>query len=219
MKHMPFRTPPRAGSSQNRERAPLVVYELRRPGRPRQTPPAHACARYAIHKPLWLKVLWIGLRCAHTPLSLRVTIAIPTFEPCRRLTNGLLPGGVRCPSLASTLAPFKIAPANGPWDPGTGRAIPSAQPQPAGACSMSTVPGRRLPPAPLPLHTGDRMSQAEFHRRYATYPEDVKIELIGGIVYMASPLRRAHGRRHAHLAGLCMLSAQAGSGTGAILCA
>jgi len=47
--------------------------------------------------------------------------------------------------------------------------------------------------SPLPLYSGDRMNQAEFHRRYATYPEDVKFELIGGIVYMASPLKRAHG--------------------------
>ncbi len=53
-----------------------------------------------------------------------------------------------------------------------------------------------------PLYTGDRMSQAEFHRRYAAYPEDVKFELIGGIVYMASPLRRSHGRRHLQLGAL-----------------
>jgi hypothetical protein len=31
-------------------------------------------------------------------------------------------------------------------------------------------------------------------------PEDVKAELIGGIVYMASPLRMAHGRYHSKLA-------------------
>ena len=36
--------------------------------------------------------------------------------------------------------------------------------------------------------------QAEFHRRYEAYPEDVKFELIGGIVYMASPLRWPHAR-------------------------
>jgi Uma2 family endonuclease len=48
-------------------------------------------------------------------------------------------------------------------------------------------------PAPLPLYTGDRMTQKEFHRRYETYPEGVKFELIGGIVYMASPLKRQHG--------------------------
>src|SRR5262245_23245479 len=44
------------------------------------------------------------------------------------------------------------------------------------------------------LVNGDCMKQPEFHRRYETYPEDVKFELIGGIVYMASPLRRRHGR-------------------------
>ncbi len=43
-----------------------------------------------------------------------------------------------------------------------------------------------------PLHNGDRLTQAEFHRRYEQYPEDVKFELIGGIVYMASPLRLNH---------------------------
>jgi Uma2 family endonuclease len=49
------------------------------------------------------------------------------------------------------------------------------------------------------LVNGDRMSQAEFHRRYETYPEDVKFELIGGIVFMASPLRRTHGKIHIRL--------------------
>ncbi len=44
------------------------------------------------------------------------------------------------------------------------------------------------------LSSGDRMSQAEFHRRYERYPEDVKFELVGGVVYMASPLRRTHSR-------------------------
>jgi hypothetical protein len=37
------------------------------------------------------------------------------------------------------------------------------------------------------------MTQAEFHRRYEAYPDDVKIELIGGVVYMGSPLKRPHG--------------------------
>ncbi len=34
------------------------------------------------------------------------------------------------------------------------------------------------------------MNQAEFHERYEAYPDDVKIELIGGIVYITSALRR-----------------------------
>src|SRR5437588_2237112 len=49
----------------------------------------------------------------------------------------------------------------------------------------------RLPPS---LMNGDRLKQPEFHRRYLGYPGDVKIELIGGVVYVASPQRRAHGR-------------------------
>jgi hypothetical protein len=46
------------------------------------------------------------------------------------------------------------------------------------------------------LANGDRMSQPEFHRRYQQYPKDVKFELVGGTVYMASPLRNLHGRYH-----------------------
>jgi Uma2 family endonuclease len=49
------------------------------------------------------------------------------------------------------------------------------------------------------------MKQPEFHRRYEEYPEDVKFELIGGIVYMTSPLRRAHGSYHPELAGVLWL--------------
>jgi len=57
----------------------------------------------------------------------------------------------------------------------------------------------------FPLENGDRMSQAEFHRAYAAYPEDAKFELIGGTVFMASPLRRAHGRPHLLLGSLLEL--------------
>lgn len=48
--------------------------------------------------------------------------------------------------------------------------------------------GERLPI----LENGDRMAQSEFHRRYEAYPDDVKIELVGGVVFMASPLRIDH---------------------------
>src|SRR6185312_8486210 len=43
-----------------------------------------------------------------------------------------------------------------------------------------------------PLVNGERMTQPEFHRRYEACPEDEKWELIGGIVYMASPLKLPH---------------------------
>lgn len=42
------------------------------------------------------------------------------------------------------------------------------------------------------LVNGERMSQPEFHRRYEACAEDEKWELVGGIVYMASPLRWKH---------------------------
>lgn len=48
-----------------------------------------------------------------------------------------------------------------------------------------------------PLENGDRLTQKEFHRRYEAMPENVKAELIKGIVYMSSPVRvRNHGEPH-----------------------
>jgi Uma2 family endonuclease len=66
---------------------------------------------------------------------------------------------------------------------------------------MSAIPKPLTAKLPL-LENGDRLTQAEFHRRYEAYPEDVKFELIGGIVYMTSPLRGPHGRFHAILSYL-----------------
>lgn len=67
-------------------------------------------------------------------------------------------------------------------------------------CAASRQTKRSNPVDLAPqLVNGDRMSQAEFHRRYETYPENVKFELIGGIVFMASPLRRPHAVFHATL--------------------
>jgi Uma2 family endonuclease len=37
------------------------------------------------------------------------------------------------------------------------------------------------------------MKQPEFHRLYEAYPEDVRFELVGGIVYIASPITASHG--------------------------
>src|SRR5437879_8723505 len=71
------------------------------------------------------------------------------------------------------------------------------------AKQMSSVPRRtscsKQPTLP-PLHDGDRLTQPEFHRRYEAYPDDVKCELIGGIVYMASPQRRPHSHYQYDLA-------------------
>jgi Uma2 family endonuclease len=42
------------------------------------------------------------------------------------------------------------------------------------------------------LANGDHMKQPEFHRRYLQRPPHEKWELIGGMVYMASPLSLSH---------------------------
>ena len=48
-----------------------------------------------------------------------------------------------------------------------------------------------------PLENGDRLTRAEFERRYHEMPEVKKAELIEGIVYMPSPVRiRHHGKPH-----------------------
>ena len=51
-----------------------------------------------------------------------------------------------------------------------------------------------------PLENGDRLTRAEFERRYDAMPNLKKAELIEGVTYMPSTVRqRYHGRQHAHL--------------------
>ena len=69
---------------------------------------------------------------------------------------------------------------------------------------MATVSGKGPSPGPEsmvpPLEPGDRLSRAEFERRYKAMPDLKKAELIEGVVYVPSPVRvRRHGRPHAHL--------------------
>jgi Uma2 family endonuclease len=52
------------------------------------------------------------------------------------------------------------------------------------------------------LRSGDRMTQEEFHRLYELTPPDFHAELVGGIVYVTSPLKRQHGTRHVTLGTL-----------------
>ena len=53
-----------------------------------------------------------------------------------------------------------------------------------------------------PLEAGDRLSRAEFERRYASMPQGTKAELLEGVVYMPSPVRvLRHGQPHALLIG------------------
>ena len=74
---------------------------------------------------------------------------------------------------------------------------------------MSVVPNV-IPPAPgsaakrapvSPLENGDRLTRAEFERRYGAMPDVKKAELIEGIVHMPSPVRtQRHGRPHVNVA-------------------
>jgi Uma2 family endonuclease len=64
------------------------------------------------------------------------------------------------------------------------------------AVSKPVAPAREAAPE---LQSGDRMTREEFHRIYKRMPKDFKAELVGGIVYVASPLRIRHGNRHGFL--------------------
>jgi Uma2 family endonuclease len=58
------------------------------------------------------------------------------------------------------------------------------------------------PPEPIPpLRHGDRLSRAEFERRYHAMPEVNKAELLEGVVYMPSPVSEFHGNPHFRLIG------------------
>jgi len=52
-----------------------------------------------------------------------------------------------------------------------------------------------------PLEAGDRLDQATFHARYEAMPPDFRAELIGGVVFVPSPLRLEHGESHALVMG------------------
>ena len=56
--------------------------------------------------------------------------------------------------------------------------------------------------APL-LDSGYHLSSEEFHDRYTQMPENVRAELIEGIVYVASPIYMPHSGQHLFLATLC----------------
>ncbi|QDT36563.1 Uma2 family endonuclease [Stratiformator vulcanicus] len=53
---------------------------------------------------------------------------------------------------------------------------------------------RRLERVSFPLKSGDHLTQEEFHRRYEETPPGFRAELIGGIVYVSSPVSANHGK-------------------------
>ncbi|MEH2067319.1 MAG: Uma2 family endonuclease [Nostoc sp.] len=51
-----------------------------------------------------------------------------------------------------------------------------------------------------PLENGDKLTRAEFERRYHAMPNLKKAELIEGVVYVTSPMRiKSHGEPHAYI--------------------
>ena len=67
-----------------------------------------------------------------------------------------------------------------------------------------TIPGSAALPEPNPaippLENGDRLTRAEFERRYDAMPHLKKAELIDGVVYMPSPVRfDRHAEQHGQL--------------------
>ncbi len=76
---------------------------------------------------------------------------------------------------------------------------------------MSTARPTR-PRALPPLENGDRLDQPTFHARYQAMPEDCRAELIGGIVYMASPQKVPHSKTQ-HLL-VCWLGEYVGATPG-----
>ncbi|MBM4067552.1 MAG: Uma2 family endonuclease [Planctomycetes bacterium] len=68
-------------------------------------------------------------------------------------------------------------------------------------------------PEVVPLNPGDKLSRAEFLRRWEAHPEIKNAELFGGIVYMASPVSVQHGDSDGQLGGLFFVYSAATPGT------
>ncbi len=58
---------------------------------------------------------------------------------------------------------------------------------------MATVESPTAKKIP-PLENGDMLDQKTFHARYLAMPVDCRAELIGGIVYLASPQKKPHSK-------------------------
>ena len=73
------------------------------------------------------------------------------------------------------------------------------------ATSPEDRPGSRPETVVPVLESGDRLTRAEFHRRYLARPDIKKAELVEGVVYVASPVRAdVHGRPNARVVGWLM---------------
>ena len=78
------------------------------------------------------------------------------------------------------------------------------------SAERKTAPKQQTLP---PLENGDCMDQKTYHERYEAMPEDTRAELIGGIVYMASPQKLPHGRTNKNVGRLLDAYEDATEGT------
>lgn len=68
--------------------------------------------------------------------------------------------------------------------------------------STRALPGGSPRHRPIPtLNNGDRLDAEEYLRRYRATAEEVRAELIEGVVYMSSPVSVYHGGPHADVIG------------------
>jgi len=65
---------------------------------------------------------------------------------------------------------------------------------------MSTIDEPRAMTLP-PLVAGQRLDQPTFHDRYEAMPPETRAELVGGIVYMPSPMSTNHGDESHRVSG------------------
>jgi Uma2 family endonuclease len=66
---------------------------------------------------------------------------------------------------------------------------------------MSTAETKRPKKVVPPLVDGEHLDQPTFHERYEAMPPETRAELVGGVVYMPSPMRLDHGRESRFVAG------------------
>jgi Uma2 family endonuclease len=74
------------------------------------------------------------------------------------------------------------------------------EPTPRHTWRRAVRPDRATAAIP-PLQPGDRLTRAEFERRYAAVPQVKKAELIEGVVFMPSPVHYSHGKPHGMMIG------------------
>jgi hypothetical protein len=66
---------------------------------------------------------------------------------------------------------------------------------------MSTIERAHLQKTIPPLVAGQHLDQPTFHERYEAMPPETRAELVGGVVFMPSPMRMDHGRERRFVTG------------------